>query len=232
MARPSLLIVDDDLELARMLGEFLVREGFRTDHAATGERALALVAARPFDLLILDVMMPGLDGIAVLQALRRERTLPVIMLTARGEDGDRILGLELGADDYLAKPFNPHELVARIRAILRRLERPQDLRHPIRVGPLAVDPAALSVTVADIRIRLTTAEFLVLEALARVPGRMQSRAALTEAALGRRLEAYDRSIDTHVANLRRKLGPADRSEIEIRSVRGAGYMLVAAADGR
>jgi two-component system response regulator CpxR len=230
MALPSLLIVDDDLELARMLGEFLAHEGFRTSHATCGEQALALAAERAFDLLILDVMMPGLDGLAVLTALRRDASVPVIMLTARGEDGDRILGLELGADDYLAKPFNPHELVARIRAILRRLDRPRAVRQSFRIGPLALDPAAFSVAVAGRMVRLTTAEFLVLETLARGPGRMQSRAALTETALGRRLEAYDRSIDTHVANLRRKLGLGAGAGIEIRSVRGAGYMLVTVAE--
>jgi two-component system response regulator CpxR len=155
------------------------------------------------------------------------------MLTARGQDEDRILGLELGADDYLAKPFNPRELAARVRAILRRLDRDgAGARPPLRIGPLELEPARLRVRLGGTEIRLTAAEFLVLEALARAAGRVQSRAILTEHALGRPLEAYDRSIDTHVANLRRKLGFGAGFDVEIKGVRGAGYVLTAGASAR
>lgn len=222
----SLLVVDDDLELAQMLEEFLQGEGFATFHALSGERALAVLSQQQVDLVILDVMMPGLSGFKVLELLRQRSDLPVLMLTARGDDADRILGLELGADDYLSKPFNPRELAARVRAILRRLDR--KLSGPevmVRLGPLTLGPAKLAVAMDGRPVRLTAAEFMVLEALVSGSDQMQTRAALTESALGRSLEAYDRSIDTHVSNLRRKLGLSAGTTLEIRSIRGAGYML-------
>jgi DNA-binding response OmpR family regulator len=228
----SVLIVDDDGELALMLAEFLAGENFMTHHAGNGAQALAALEDRTFDLVILDIMMPGLDGLEVLRRLRRARDIPVLMLTARGEDDDRILGLELGADDYLSKPFNPRELVARVRAILRRVDKTGAApRAPVRLGSLAIDPTDLSVSIAGRSVRLTTAEFLVLEALARSAGAMQTRALLTEYALGRALEAYDRSIDTHVSSLRRKLGMTPGASLEIRSVRGLGYLLTAPGAG-
>jgi two-component system response regulator CpxR len=226
----SLLVVDDDVELVRMLGELLAGEGFITHHAQTGLAALDVLEERDFDLVILDVMMPGLDGLSALCRLRRDKDTPVLMLTARGEDDDRIRGLELGADDYLSKPFNPRELIARVRAILRRYDKGAGApRPPVSVGVLALDPAELSVVFDGRAVRLTAAEFMVLEALARAPGRMQSRAVLTEQALGRVLEAYDRSIDTHVSSLRRKLGLSANGGMEIRAVRGLGYVLTAGA---
>jgi len=226
---PSVLLVDDDVQLARMLVEFLSGEAFAAHHAESGARAFIMLAERRFDLVILDVMMPNLSGIDVLRRLRASGDLPVLMLTARGDDDDRILGLELGADDYLSKPFNPRELVARIRAILRRMDKSGSPSRPrVSVGPLTLDPSDMSVAMEDRPIRLTTAEFLVLERLARGAGQIQSRADLTEQALGRPLEAYDRSVDTHVSNVRRKLGLSAGGPLEIRSMRGRGYMLSAA----
>ena len=223
---PDILIVDDDCALAEMLSEYLAAENFITHHAKDGGTALARLETRNFDLVVLDVMMPGLDGFEVLSRLRRGSEVPVLMLTARGSDDDRVAGLELGADDYLAKPFNPRELVARIRAILRRRDSAVvQKREAFALGPLFLDPRGFLVSLDRREIRLTTAEFIVLEALAQRAGQIQSRDALTERALGRALEPYDRSIDTHVANIRRKLGLHDATSIAIRGVRGQGYVL-------
>jgi len=222
-----ILIVDDDHELAQMLTEYLSGEGYETTVAADGAGGLAALAAQRFDLVILDVMLPELNGFDVLKRLRQSMTVPVIMLTARGADVDRIIGLELGADDYLAKPFNPRELVARIRAVMRRLnsDAANGPAASLQVGPLYIDPATLEVRNGDNNVRVTGTEFRVLELLMRSAGQVQSRDTLTERALGRRLMPYDRSIDTHVSNLRRKLGLDDADRPEIRSIRGAGYML-------
>lgn len=223
---PEILLVDDDRELAVMLREYLLAENFAMQHATSGGEALACVDAQRYGLVILDVMMPGLNGFEVLSRLRRRSDIPVLMLTARGGDDDRVAGLELGADDYLAKPFNPRELVARIRAILRRRGfAGAARRQALTLGPLFLDPELFAVSLENREIRLTSAEFFVLEILARRAGQIQSRAVLTEQALGRALEAYDRSIDTHVANVRRKLCLTDESNIAIRNVRGQGYLL-------
>ena len=222
---PEILIVDDDRELVQMLREYLQTENLTVHDAQNGAEALARIEARAFDFVILDVMMPGLDGFDVLSRLRCRSDIPVLMLTARGGDDDRVAGLELGADDYLAKPFNPRELVARIRAILRRRERAGAARRSaFTVGPLHLDPETLTVLVDNRAIRLTGAEFFVLEFLARRAGQIQSRSVLTEHALGRPLEPYDRSIDTHVANVRRKLDLGSAADISIRGVRGQGYL--------
>jgi DNA-binding response OmpR family regulator len=233
--QPNILIVDDDHELAQMLTEYLAGEGFDVEVAGDGRRALDAIASRRIDLVILDVMLPELNGFEVLKRMRQSLTLPVIMLTARGGDVDRIVGLELGADDYLPKPFNPRELVARIRAVLRRLQGgdvsavPQ---APVTVGNLVIEPATLTVRIGDREVRVTGTEFRVLELLMRAAGQVQSRNSLTERGLGRRLTPYDRSIDTHVSNLRRKLGLGTAGAPEIRSIRGAGYLLtVPGGDG-
>jgi DNA-binding response OmpR family regulator len=213
---PEILIVDDDRELVQILREYLHVENFIVDHAENGDQALACIEARSFHLVVLDVMMPGLDGFEVLSRLRRRSQVPVLMLTARGDDDDRVAGLELGADDYLAKPFNPRELVARIRAILRRHERASPVRREVlTVGPLRLNLESLLVRFENREIRLTSAEFFVLEALARCAGQIQSRAQLTEHALDRSLEPYDRSIDTHIANIRRKLRLTDTTSMEV-----------------
>jgi len=228
-AEASLLIVDDDRELSQMLNEYLAGEGFRIAVVGDGAEAIERLGEESFDLVILDVMLPSLNGFEVLRRLRQTLTVPVIMLTARGADVDRIVGLELGADDYLAKPFNPRELVARIRAVLRRLgaREAEDSSQPVVVGPLRLDPGTLAAYVDGQAIRLTGTEFRVLEMLMRASGQVQSRESLTERVLGRRLTPYDRSIDTHVSNLRRKLGLGGTGLPEIRSVRGAGYVLTA-----
>jgi len=223
---PEILIVDDDSALVEMLREYLNAESFTLHHAQNGSEALARIEAKSFDFVILDVMMPGLDGFEVLSRLRRRSDVPVLMLTARGDDDDRIAGFELGADDYLAKPFNPRELVARIRAILRRRDSAAGARKGVlMLGPLTLDSDSFLVSLDGRQIRLTSAEFFVLEALARRAGQTQSRSTLTEQALGRPLEPYDRSIDTHVANIRRKLGLNGAVPIAIHGVRGQGYVL-------
>jgi two-component system response regulator CpxR len=241
--RPRILIVDDDRELAGMLAEFLGNEGFDVEVAHEAEAApLAGRAEHPPDLLVLDVMLPGRSGFEVLRELRTEPSrLPVLMLTARGEAIDRILGLELGADDYLAKPFDPRELAARVRAILRRAatgaaagaqngetaaEAATAAERELRVGRLLIDLPRRRAEVAGVALELTGAELRVLTSLAREPGSLVSRGDLTEYALGRKLTLYDRSIDTHVSNLRRKLERQGASGIEIRAVRGSGYELI------
>jgi DNA-binding response OmpR family regulator len=227
----SLLIVDDDRELGQMLTEYLTGEGFQVTLLRDGAEALDRLTEQspPFDLVILDVMLPSLSGFEVLRRLRHSLSVPVIMLTAHGADVDRIVGLELGADDYLSKPFNPRELVARVRAVLRRFSpRDADMpAHPVSVGPLRLDPATFEVTLSGQSVRLTGTELRLLEVLMRAVGQVQSRESLTERVLGRRLTPYDRSIDTHVSNLRRKLGLGENGLPEIRSIRGAGYVLIA-----
>jgi DNA-binding response OmpR family regulator len=233
---PSLLIVDDDRELGQMLTEYLSGEGFQVSVLRDGAEALDRLIEQPHpaDLVILDVMLPSLSGFEVLRRLRRNLSVPVIMLTAHGADVDRIIGLELGADDYLAKPFNPRELVARVRAVLRRFS-PRDTdapAHPVTIGPLRLDPAIFEVTLSGEAVRLTGTELRLLEVLMRSAGQVQSRESLTERVLGRRLTPYDRSIDTHVSNLRRKLGLGEQGLPEIRSIRGAGYVLIANGEAR
>jgi DNA-binding response OmpR family regulator len=223
-----LLLIDDDVELTDMLSAYLGREGFTLTVCHDGAEASAMLAdsavAQP-DLVVLDVMLPTLDGFGVLRALRdRGQSPPVLMLTARGDDDDRIAGLELGADDYLSKPFNPRELVARLRAILRRVgEAPEE--GTLTVGELVLDPSRIEARLHGQHISLTGAEFRVLQMLVQQVGRVVSRADLTDHALGRKLELYDRSIDTHVSNLRRKLNLTDQSGLEIRGVRGVGYQM-------
>ncbi len=224
-ARPKLLIVDDDRELCAMLAEYLVPEGFVTQTAPTGPAGLEQLAREPADLVVLDVMLPELSGFEVLKRIRATSRVPVIMLTARGEEVDRVVGLELGADDYLAKPFSPRELVARIRAVLRRTpgEAPAG-PAVLQWGPLRLDLRARRAGVGDSDLELTSAELRILELLVRADTRTVSRDELMTRALGRRLLPTDRSLDTHVSNLRRKLTRfTDR--VSVQSVRGAGYAL-------
>jgi DNA-binding response OmpR family regulator len=231
---PRLLLVDDDRELTAMLHEYLGREGFEVITSHDGGEALERLSqahAEPLDLIVLDVMLPGRSGLDVLRALRtRDAAPPVLMLTARGDDVDRIVGLELGADDYLPKPFNPRELVARIRAVLRRASDRSQPREPLVLGALRLDPARHRATVRGAPVELTGAEFRVLDVLLRAAGRVVSREQLTEQALGRKLELYDRSVDTHVSNLRRKLALGAADEPHIRGIRGAGYLLTRPGD--
>jgi DNA-binding response OmpR family regulator len=224
-SRARLLIVDDDHELCSMLAEYLGPEGFAVETAGTGTAALERVARGGLDLVVLDVMLPELSGFEVMRRLHTLSRVPVIMLTARGEEVDRVIGLELGADDYLAKPFSPRELVARIRAVLRRMAaEPQPAPRAITWGPLRLDLRARRAQIEGKDLELTAAELRILELLVRADTRTVSREDLMLQALGRRLLPTDRSLDTHVSNLRRKLGRlTDR--VSVQSVRGSGYAL-------
>lgn len=224
---PRILIVDDDRALCALLADYLQREGFVVDVAHDGESALAQLrqpALRP-DLLILDVMMPGRDGLETLRELRMQHRLPVIMLSAKGEPVDRVIGLELGADDYLAKPCLPRELLARVRAQLRR-NTPATAAN-LQVGTLRLQPGDRQAFIGEQELVLTGAEFMLLLALAQRAGELVDKASLTRAALGRELERFDRSIDVHVSRLRHKLADASAQAPRIESVRGAGYLLIA-----
>jgi two-component system, OmpR family, response regulator CpxR len=221
-----LLVVDDDTELCSLLGEFLTREGFAVDFEHDGRKGLERALKGEHELIVLDVMMPGLDGFDVLKRLRQQSRVPVLMLTARGEDEDRIVGLELGADDYLSKPFNPRELVARIRAILRRIEtRPVGGR--IEVNGVVLDPGTRQVTVDGQPVPTTTLEFDILEVLMRQSGRVVSRDTLMENMYNRRATPFDRSIDMHVSHLRKKL---EGGRELIKTIRGVGYQFCSTSD--
>ncbi|MGB5247339.1 MAG: response regulator [Woeseia sp.] len=225
----KILIVDDDRGLTGMLSELLVIEGFACIVAHNGRDALALEKAEKPNLVILDVMMPGDDGITTLRSLRETSGVAVLMLTAMGEDDDRILGLEAGADDYLAKPFVARELVLRVQAILRRAaEAPvAQAGDTVSAGALLIEPNKERAVLDGKTLPLTGAELRILEALASSVGQVVSREHLTKIALGRELSPYDRALDTHVSHLRRKLGNArDETALEIKSVRGTGYRLV------
>jgi two-component system, OmpR family, response regulator CpxR len=219
-----ILIIDDDSELGRMLADFFAREGWTCELADDGERGLKLLADAQHDAVVLDVMLPGTSGFDVLREIRARSQVPVIMLTARGEDTDRIVGLELGADDYLPKPFNPRELAARLRAVLRRSNATNS--GPLQINGLALDPNSRKVTVDDQTIQLTAAEFALLEKLLARPGEVVSKDDLAQHALGRELMPFDRSVDTHISRLRAKLGPLPDGEPRIQSVRGRGYLMV------
>ena len=228
-AKPTLLVIDDDQELCAMLVEYLEPEGFLTSSAATGPAGLEQLARSPVDLVILDVMLPQLSGFEVLRRIRAFSRVPVIMLTARGEEVDRVVGLEMGADDYLAKPFSPRELVARIRAVMRRV--PGELAGgsgPIIWGPLRIDLRAHRAHAGDQDLELTSAEMRILELLVRADTRTVTRDELMAQALGRRLLPTDRSLDTHVSNLRRKIARCT-DRVHVQSVRGAGYALTLAS---
>jgi two-component system response regulator CpxR len=222
----SILLIDDDRELGEMLSEYLAPDHLALTSAPTGEDGLAQLRERNYDLLILDIMLPGMSGLDVLRALRPQSDIPVIMLTARGDDVDRIIGLEIGADDYLAKPFNPRELSARIKAILRRSQSPADDRRRFAAGSLYLEPRTRRVRVGEQTLRLTGTEYEILYCLLETPGEVVSKDALSERALGRRLLPFDRSIDTHISNLRRKLVAAGASPDMITNQRGVGYLLL------
>lgn len=229
-AGARLLLVDDDQALAAMLREFLELQGFSVATVHDGEAALLQVAAAPPDLVVLDVMLPGISGFEVLKRLRAGHDLPVVMLTARGAESERILGLLGGADDYLPKPFNPLELAARIQAVLKRYlggegRGARSGTGDLVVGALRLDLRRRELLAGEAPVAVTAAEMRVLEHLMRHPGEVLSRARLTELALDRPIEAYDRSIDTLISKLRRKLSAAGVAGDCIRSLRGHGYAL-------
>ena len=224
------LLVDDDTQLTEMLAEYLEPEGMSIAAVASGTQGLRRAQQEEYDLIVLDVMLPGLSGFDVLRQMREAGVLtPVLMLTARGDDVDRIVGLEMGADDYLPKPFNPRELLARVKAILRRT-RDIDTRESaeLGVGPFEANLKRREITFDGRVLRLTNAEFTILVTLMRTPGEVVSRDALTRAALGRQLLPDDRSLDTHISNLRKKLTDDRYEESPIRSIRGSGYVLIPA----
>ena len=224
MAR--ILLADNDIELSEMLVDYLTEEGFEVDAAYDGDAALNKALANQYDLLILDVMMPNRNGFDVLRELRAQSLLPVLMLTARGDDVDSIVGLELGADDYLAKPSNPRVMVARIRAILRRAEthNGNERADQIALNDIVIHTGSRTVVCSNNPISMTSTEFSVLDVLLREAGNIVTKASLSERALGRKLSRYDRSLDMHVSNLRRKLGPQPDGQERIKTVRGVGYI--------
>jgi len=219
------LLIDDDARLATLLADYLGAHDVHVVHAPDGGRGLVALDAGGFDVVLLDIMMPGLDGLEVCRRIRDKSQVPILMLTARGDETDRVVGLELGADDYLPKPFSPRELLARIRAVLRRA--PADAETPVfESGGLRIDFAAREVRVEGLRQSLTAHEYDLLSALARNAGRVLSRDQLLELVKGEDAdEAFDRSIDVHVSRLRQKIEPDPRHPRYVKTVRGAGYLL-------
>lgn len=224
-----ILVIDDDTELCELLSDYLSNEGFEVQTVNQGEAGAVQALAEEYSLVVLDVMLPGMNGFDVLRKIRESSKVPVIMLTARGDDIDRIVGLELGADDYLPKPFNPRELIARIRAVQRRSEAVAEVADrstdgELQVGDVCLCPTSRSVKRNGEAIELTSVEFTLLEVLLQQAGKVISREELVEKSLGRRLSAYDRSIDVHVSALRKKLGKTYGNQERIKTVRGIGYL--------
>ncbi|HKI98694.1 MAG TPA: response regulator transcription factor [bacterium] len=231
VASRTILVIEDDAELSALLADYLGHEGFVVRHAPDGEVGLEQALTGSYCLVLLDIMLPGRDGIEVLRELRRSSPVPVIMLTAKGDDVDRIVGLELGADDYLPKPFNPRELVARIKAVLRRAgaapaedvaEAPRQLER----GELLIDLEGYRASLQGKELPLTVIEFALLRELAQSPGRALSRETLLDRVRGRDFDLFDRSIDVHVSHLRQKLGDDPQHPRFIRTVRSIGYMFI------
>jgi DNA-binding response OmpR family regulator len=229
--RPRILVVDDDAKTVASVRLYLDHAGLDVVSAGDGREALRIaLAAPPPDLIVLDLMLPGLSGLDVCRRLREESAIPIIMLTARSTEEDRLEGLELGADDYVVKPFSPRELAARVRAVLRRAQVAGAPGPPIRVGDLVIDTGRHEVTVRGAKVSLTPREFRLLEVLARAPGRAFSRSELVERAFGADSAALDRTIDAHRVNLRRKIERDPASPALIETVYGVGYRLRGAGD--
>ena len=222
----TILVVDDEKRIAHLVRDYLENAGFRAVVAYDGKTAVAQFRHEQPDLIVLDLNLPGMDGLDVARAVRRERNTPITMLTARIEEMDRILGLELGADDYVSKPFSPRELVARVRAVLRRVEGDEPGAPLLRVGDLAIDTEKRLVTQRGEAADLTTTEFNLLVVLARSPGRVFSRMELLDRVQGEAFEGYERTIDVHVKNLRKKIETDPRHPTYIQAVYGAGYRFV------
>jgi two-component system, OmpR family, response regulator CpxR len=232
------LIIDDDVELGELLTEYLRPEGFQVEAVADGWLGLDQASRETYDLVVLDVMMPGISSLEVLRSLRRWSPVPVLMLTARGEDVDRIVGLELGADDYLPKPFNPRELLARVRAILRRVKQQVSevkgqapyVPGRLTVGEVVLDPGTRSVICRGNPVEVTTVEFSLLEVLMMSASRAVTREHLIRKVLGRAFDPYDRSIDVHISNIRKKLGHKVGEAERIKAIRGVGYLYARTAE--
>ena len=222
-----ILIVDDNPKIVEVLQAYLEGEGFEVATAADGPGAIEAAAATRPDLALLDVMLPGIDGIELTRRFQHDYDLPVILVTARTDEIDRLIGLEVGADDYISKPFSPREVVARVKAVLRRIERAEQPRadEVLRVGDLEVDLAGRGVTANGVAAELTRTEFDILATLAAHPGRVYTRMQLMEAAQGDAYEGYERTIDAHVKNVRRKLGDDPRDPRYVQTVFGVGYKL-------
>lgn len=222
----QVLMIDDDRELGVMVTDFLATDQLAVTVRNTGEDGIEAFKAGGFDLVILDIMMPGISGLEVLKKIRQSSNIPVVMLTARGDDVDRIIGLEFGADDYLPKPFNPRELVARIKAILRRAQPQSEEEQVLELGEIKLDTRTHRAAVSDQELKLTGTEYEILKCLLETPGKVVNKEFLSERALGRRLLPYDRSVDTHISNLRGKLEKAGNRNETIQNQRGVGYLLI------
>ena len=226
-----ILVIDDDVELCGLVSEYLEPEGFQIEAVYDGNRGLERALSGDHLLVVLDVMLPGMNGFDVLRRIRNTSRIPVLLLTARGEDVDRIVGLEIGADDYLPKPFNPRELVARIRAILRRTQAGEktgagegQIPEVVQVGDIELDPATRIVRQNGKPVELTSVEFNLLNALLREAGHVVTREHLVDTVLSRKFSPFDRSIDMHVSKIRKKLGDSENGSDHIKTVRGVGYI--------
>jgi two-component system alkaline phosphatase synthesis response regulator PhoP len=219
----TILVVDDEARITQLAQAYLEQSGFKVLTAKDGKLALAFARAEKPDLIVLDLGLPGMDGLDVARAVRKDSNVPIIMLTARGEESDKLVGLELGADDYVVKPFSPKELVARVRAVLRRAESDQSPGEIIRAADLTLDIPRMRVTVGEQPVELTPTEFQLLSALAAQPGRIFTRAQLLDAVRGVAFDSYERAIDAHIKNMRRKLEPDPRQPRYILTVYGVGY---------
>ncbi|WP_293752020.1 response regulator transcription factor [uncultured Paraglaciecola sp.] len=231
MSSKNILLIDDDLELTELLREYLTPQGYELDIVHDGEMGLSLAtSSKHYDLILLDVMLPKLDGFEVLKKLRTSHLTPVLMLTAKGDDYDKILGLEMGADDYLAKPFNHRELSARIKALVRRMALLPSgtVQQNLKVGNVELSPSAQQVYCADNLVEMTGTEYSILHLLMINQGHLVSKQDISEKVLGRKLAAFDRSIDMHVSNLRKKLAVFSLEE-KIKTHRGAGYLYLVSA---
>lgn len=225
MANKKVLVVDDEKKIVDIVKAYLEKDGYSVTTAHDGKAALEMARSRPPDLIVLDLMLPEISGWDVCRILRAESDVPIIMLTARDEDTDKIVGLELGADDYVIKPFNPKELMSRIRAVLRRVDRTDDRSRPIEFGDLSIDLERHEVRRGGRPVELTPTEFELLRALAQSPGRVYSRMQLLDTALGEAYEGYERTIDSHIKNLRKKVEADPERPRYIVTVRGIGYKL-------
>ena len=219
----TVLVVEDEMEIARIVRDYLSDAGFEVIMVGDGDSALASVRSAKPDLMVLDLSLPGRDGLDVAREVRRWSSTPIVMLTARGDEADRIVGLELGADDYVVKPFSPKELVARVRAVLRRTRATRLGEETLRAGDVEIDTAKMRVVVAGQSVELTPTEFHLLATLVREPGRVFTRGQLLDAVHGVAVESYERAIDAHVKNIRRKIEPTPGSPRYVLTVHGIGY---------
>jgi DNA-binding response OmpR family regulator len=228
----KILVVDDDVELCELVQQYLGSQGFHVDAVHDGTAGVMEALSNAYDLVILDVMLPGIRGFEALRQIRAKSAVPVVMLTAHGEDVDRIVGLEIGADDYMPKPFNPRELAARIHAVLRRTagtNREGKAQSAVALGDIRLDMLSRTAYQKDRQVELTSAEFELLTQFLKAPGQVLAREDLVKNALGRELEPSDRSLDVHISNLRRKLGFAEDGAERIRAIRNVGYVYVVAS---